>query len=124
MFSGEDESSRSGGGADIKIIFYNICLLAVQEERGPRKQAKFWRPQDEGQSHHSGSRKEHCAVTHSPSLVAGLPATSSEVVLHTLVRLATHPAISLLPPVVKHHAVKRILPQMFLLNASLASWYR
>ena len=63
-------------------------------------------------------------VTHSPSLVAGLPVTSSEVVLHTLVRLATHPAISLLPPVVKHHAVKRILPQMFLLNASLASLYR
>ena len=72
-------------------------MLAVQEERGPRKQAKFWRPQDEGQSHHSGSRQEHCAVTvtHSPSLVTGLPVTSSEVVLHTLVRLATHPAISL-----------------------------
>ena len=50
--------------------------------------------------------------------------TSSEVVLHTLVRLATHFAISLLPPVVKSHAVKRILPQMFLLNASLVSLHR
>ena len=63
-------------------------------------------------------------MTSSHSLAPGLPVTSSEVVLHTLVRLATHPAISLLPPVVKSHAVKRILPQMFLLNASLVSLHR
>ena len=66
-------------------------------------------------------------MTRSPSLISGsgMPGvTSSEVVLHTLVRLASHPAISLLPPMVRSLAVKRILPQMFLLNASLASLYR
>ena len=52
------------------------------------------------------------------------PVSSSEVVLHTLVRLASHPAITLLPPILKNHVVKKIIPQMFLLSASLASLSR
>ena len=95
---------------------------AVQEERGPRKlSAKLWRPQLQ-------------------SAPAPAPVTSSEVVLHCLARCAAHPALALLPALVRSAEadiirkpykifllmcraplVTALLPPLFTLLASLAS---
>ena len=114
---------------------HECCPAAVQEERGPRKlSAKLWRPQL-----HSSSCP---APAPPPSLgqPAPAPVTSSEVVLHCLARCAAHPALALLPALVRSAEadiirkpykiflfmgraplVTALLPPLFTLLASLAS---
>ena len=77
---------------------HECCRAAVQEERGPRKlSAKLWRPQLHSSSCHAP------APAPPPGLGQPAPAavTSSEVVLHCLARCAAHPALALLPAIVR-----------------------
>ena len=110
MFPGKDESSRYKG---CHTYFYKLQPSAVQEERGPRKTAKLWRPHTDK------------VVSRRPQVVATPPAmTSSEMLVHTVTRCSAHPALARLPPVIKVHAVRAVVPQMFLLLTSLATGTR
>ena len=52
------------------------------------------------------------------------PLTSSELILNVIARCQDHPTLAWLPPIVRIHTIKMVVPKIFLLSACLASSYR